>query len=544
MSATLQGKGLSNGIAIGQAVVMGAALLEGQHYLIEPGLVDSECHRLRQAVAQVAQDLHALRASLPSDAPPELGPLLQVHQLLASDATLLDDSVAIIRRDRYNAEWAIHTAGQALVQRFAQMPDPYLRERVQDLQQVIRQVIAELGGSPSRPWSTLSTTGDTLPFVVIAHDISPADMLNLRTQRFAGFVTETGGLTSHTAILARSMNLPAIVGLKQACAQVRDHDVVILDANQGLLLVNPAPSLLQTYQRKKAEWTQAQAQWEALASAPAVMPSGERVQLLANIDHPEEVAFALQQGAEGIGLYRTEFLFMNRKDWPSEDEQYQAYASVVKGMQGRPVTLRSLDIGADKTLDSTVAVNPALGLRAVRYCLAQPELFLGQLRAVLRAATHGPVQLLLPMIASVDEVRTVRQLLQQAQTQLQASGHDFAPVALGAMVEIPAMAIQIADFLPELDFISIGTNDLIQYTLAVDRVDDAVMALYNPEHPAVQWLLRHIIREAHKAGKPVSLCGEMAGDVRYTDSLLRMGLRCFSMCPQLIAQVKQRIVTA
>lgn len=539
----LQGKGVARGIVIGQAVVMGAALLEVDHNLITADEIEHECERLDRALRQVELELKQIKDTLPADAPKELAPLLTVHRLLVSDPMLANDTKQIIKTDKYNAEWAISTQGQNLATQFSQMEDEYLRERAADINQVIERVIRVLSGASHFKLSCIEEdSARDLPLIVVAHDISPADMLNLRSSHFAAFLTDAGGPTSHTAIVARSIGMPAVVGMTNVRQLVNDRDTLIVDGEAGVVIVNTSALILEQYRQKQRQYATEREFILLQKDKPAVTLDGVDIRLEANIELPEEAKDALELGASGIGLYRSEFLFMARDDLPSEQEQYEAYAHVLTTMGDRPVTIRTLDIGSDKTLnnEATVAVNPALGLRAVRYCLAHPEMFLAQLRALLRASVHGRLRILIPMLSHIHEVSAVKRYLSQAQNELMLEGVDIHPqIELGAMVEIPAIAIAIEPFLKELDFVSIGTNDLIQYTLAVDRVDSDVANLYDPLHPAVLRLIAGTIQAGERAGKDVSLCGEMAGEVDYTRLLLGLGLKEFSMHPQQIPDVKQ-----
>lgn len=539
----LHGKGVAKGIAIGHAVIMGAALLEVKHHLIAPEDIDNECARLDHALQAVAEDLEYIKNNLPEDAPMELAPVLTVHSMLLADPMLASEIKEIIRTRRYNAEWALSTQGQILADQFGQMDDEYLRERASDVTQVIERVLSFLAGVKSFDLQNLPDHDeDDLPFIVVAHDISPADMLNLRAKHFAAFITDAGGPTSHTAIVARSMHVPAVVGMKNVRSLVRDRELLIVDGDAGLVIVNPSPLILAQYRQKQRQQETEREFLLLQKDEPAVTVDGVFIELEGNIELPEEAAEVLAMGATGIGLYRSEFLFMNRDSLPSEEEQYEAYSSVLKTMGEKAVTIRTLDIGSDKTLhdDATVAVNPALGLRAVRYCLAHPEMFLTQLRALLRASIHGRLRILIPMISHMHEVQEVKRYLTQAQNELMAEGYEISDkIELGAMVEIPAIAIAIEPFLKELDFVSIGTNDLIQYTLAVDRVDDEVVGLYDSVHPAVLRLIHNTIQAGDRAGKPVCVCGEMAGDTQYTKLLLGLGLKSFSMHPAHVPEVKQ-----
>uniref|UniRef100_UPI0033421F40 phosphoenolpyruvate--protein phosphotransferase n=1 Tax=Castellaniella defragrans TaxID=75697 RepID=UPI0033421F40 len=539
----LHGQGVVRGYTIGRAVIMSAASLEVPHYHVNPEDIEAEGLRLRRAIEAAATDLRQMVDTLPADAPRELAALLSVHGMLLEDPMLVQSVCELIAERHYNAEWALATQGQMLVEQFSMMEDAYLRERSADIRQVIERVLRVLSGSTS--WlPTLDTAQADDNFIVVARDISPADMMRLRTGKFAAFLTDLGGATSHTAIVARSMNVPAVVGMGQVRALVRDGDQLVVDGVNGVVLVNPSEPILREYRERQEAFLRERDELKQLRHAPAITLDGIHIRMEANIELPDEAAAALAEGAEGIGLFRSEFLFMGRPDLPGEDEQYEAYASVVTTMGGRPVTIRTLDIGADKTLDweTTVATNPALGLRAIRYCLANPDLFNTQLRAVLRASRHGCVRILLPMISHMHEVKAARQAIARAAEQLRDERIPYAEgIQIGAMVEIPAMAIAIEPFAEALDFLSIGTNDLIQYVLAIDRGDKDVAALYDPMHPAVLRLIAHTINVGERVGKPVSVCGEMAGSTRLTRMLLGLGLTGFSMHPQQLLDVKKEI---
>ena len=539
----LYGQGAARGYAIGRALVMGAVALEVEHYRVHPSSVEAEQARLSQALETTRREMLALAQSLPEDAPRELAALLNVHGMLLSDPLLADETLMLIQDKHYNAEWALTSQGQVLGEQFAAMEDEYLRERGADVRHVIERVLHVLAGS--RALSALDLAGETNePLIVIAHDISPADMIRLRGGRFAGFATDLGGATSHTAIVARSMSVPAVVALGHARSLLRDGDVVIVDGIQGALIVNPSPLALEQYKLLQEQYSGDRITLAALKDVPADTLDGISISLEANIEHPDEVALALANGASGIGLFRSEFLFIGRPDLPSEEEQYLAYSSVVIAMQDRPVTIRTLDVGADKALDgeATVATNPALGLRAIRYCLAHPELFATQLRAILRASAHGRVRILIPMVAHMHEVIAAKAAIESAKRELEARGQAYSNnIQIGCMVEIPATAIAIDPFADALDFLSIGTNDLIQYTLAIDRADNEVAALYDPLHPAVLKLIANTINAGMRAGIPVAVCGEMAGDPKLTRLLLGLGLTHFSMHPQQLLDVKREI---
>jgi phosphotransferase system enzyme I (PtsI) len=539
----LQGKGVAGGYAIGRAVVLGAAALEVAHYRINEDDVPAEKVRLTAALGAAQSDLMQMAETLPDDAPRELAAMLHVHRLLLCDPLLAEPALALIEERHYNAEWALTAQGQILSQQFDDMEDEYLRERGADVRQAIERVLHVLAGTSAFLPVDVHTDSDEM-LVVVAHDISPADMLRLRGGRFAAFVTDLGGPTSHTAIVARSMAVPAVVAMSNVRDLVREGDTLVVDGAHGVVVINPSALILEDYRERQNEYLRDRAELALLRDEPAITLDGIRISLHANIELPEEAALAVIAGADGIGLFRSEFLFMGRASLPDEEEQYTAYATVVKTMAGRPVTIRTLDIGSDKTLDdeATVATNPALGQRAIRYCLARPELFATQLRAILRASALGPVRLLVPMIAHMHEVEATRAAIASAKRDLDARGQPYsADIPFGAMVEVPAMAIAIEPFAQALDFLSIGTNDLIQYTLAIDRGDHDVSALYDPLHPAVLRLIAHTITSGERVGVPVAVCGEMAGDARLTRLLLGLGLTEFSMHPQQILDVKREI---
>ena len=542
----LYGRAVASGFAMGRAVVMGAAALEVAHYRISEDDVLAERQRFSKALETTRSELQDLIDSLPADAPRELAALLNVHQLLLDDPLLADETLTLIEARQYNAEWALTTQGQILGEQFSAMEDEYLRERGSDVRQVVERVLHTLAGT-----ATLASLDDMAqtdePLIVIARDISPADMIRLRGAKFAGFATELGGPTSHTAIVARSMGVPAVVAAGNARSVIRDGDFLILDGQQGAVLVNPSQSQIDAYRVLTAQYADSRARLMRLRDLASETLDGVRIHLMANIELPDEVPLALSQGAQSIGLFRSEFLFMGRRDLPSEEEQFSAYQSVVQQMAGRMVTIRTLDLGSDKTLDgeSTVSTNPALGLRAIRYCLAKPELFATQLRAILRASAYGPVRILIPMITSLSEVEATMYMISSVRDELRAKGIAVADkVPIGGMVEVPAMAIAIEPFAEAFDFLSIGTNDLIQYTLGIDRADSDVSALYDPLHPAVLRLIASTINAGERYRKSVSVCGEMAGEAHLTRLLLGLGLTEFSMHPRQILDVKQEILAA
>jgi len=558
MSIQIFGLPVSRGVAIGRAVLVASSRVDVPHHFIDPAKVNEEVTRLLDARDVVAHEFEVLKRDLPADAPSELAALLDVHQMLLQDEALVGAAVDWVTKRHYNAEWALSAQLEVLARHFDEMEDAYLRERKADLEQVVERLLRTLGRGapqvlPGDEQAQRDFGGDE-PLVLVASDISPADMLNFKRSVFKGFVTDVGGKTSHTAIVARSLDIPAVVGARQASSLIRQDDCIIIDGDAGLVIVDPSPIVLEEYRFRQRQSEVERSRLARLRHTPAVSLDGERVELLANIEMPEDGVAALDAGAVGVGLFRSEFLFMGRglDNLPDEEEQYEAYRRAVEAMKGLPVTIRTVDIGADKPLDGMSpnelrhesVLNPALGLRAIRWSLSEPSMFRRQLRALLRAAHHGPVKILIPMLASLHEIRLTLDNLAHAKRQLTEAGKPFGPVELGAMIEVPAAALTLPIFLRHFDFVSIGTNDLIQYTLAIDRADEAVAHLYDPWHPAVLQLISTTIREARAAGKGVSVCGEMAGDPAFTELLLAMGLRSFSMHPTQIASVKQRVLRA
>ena len=545
-SFTLHGIPVSRGIAIGRAHLLAPAALDVKHYLVADEHVDAEVLRLQNALACVHQELQRLWTDLPKDAPTELGAFIDVHALILSDPLISEAPLDTIRSRHYNAEWALVTQIEELSAQFDEIEDPYLRERKADIEHVAERVLKVLMGTESLLTQVDGAGQLQAQMIVVAHDISPADMLQFRDRSFIGFVTDMGGQNSHTAIVARSLDIPAAVGMSQASTLIDNDDWLIIDGDAGVVIANPSQLVLEQYRERQAALLRVRKKLNKLKKTAAVTLCGTPIALMANIELPEDCAIALDAGAVGVGLFRSEFLFMGRDHkMPSEDEQFEAYRKTVASMKGRPVTIRTLDIGADKPLDQSdhTALNPALGLRAIRYCLAEPQLFLTQLRAILRASAYGKVRILIPMLAHAFEIDQSLAMIAQAKSQLHLANIKFdASVEVGAMIEIPAAALSLPMFVKRLNFLSIGTNDLIQYTLAIDRVDYEVAHLYNPLHPAVLQLIAMTIAAGHKAGIDVAVCGEMAGDVKLTRLLLGMGLREFSMHPAQLLSVKQEIL--
>ena len=556
MAFSIHGLAVARGIAIGRAVLVASSRVDVAHYFIAPEQVQAEIGRLRVARNEVIEEIQRLQKELPEDAPHELAALLDVHLMLLQDEEVTAGVRHWIEERFYNAEWALTSQLEVIGRQFDEMEDPYLRERKADMEQVAERVLHSLKGtgsaitrvaSPPRQQQELHLEDTDVPLVLVAHDLSPADMLQFKQSVFAGFVTDVGGKTSHTAIVARSLDIPAVVGARSASQLIQQDDWVIIDGDAGVVIVDPSPIMLSEYSFKQRQGQVERERLARLRHTPAVTLDGQKIELLANIEMPEDTAAALATGVVGVGLFRSEFLFMGRQgNLPGEDEQYDAYRRAIEGMKGLPVTIRTVDVGADKPLDETrhdaAHLNPALGLRAIRWSLADPSMFLTQLRAILRAAAHGKVNLLIPMLAHGSEIRQTVQLIGQARQELDRKGLVHGPVRLGAMIEVPAAALSLRLFLRHFDFLSIGTNDLIQYTLAIDRADESVAHLYDPLHPAVLRLLADTIATCQAQGKGVSVCGEMAGDVTMTKLLLGLGLRSFSMHPSQVLSVKQRII--
>ena len=559
MSIQVFGIAVSRGVAIGRAVVVASSRIDVAHYFVALDEVAGETARLHAAREVVSAELEGLKRDMPADAPHELAALLDVHQMILYDESLAGAAQVWINERHYNAEWALSAQLEVLARQFDDMEDAYLRERKADVEQVVERLLRQLsldagrGPGAAAPAPPPRAIGSADPLVLVANDVAPADMLQFKRSVFTGFVTDVGGRTSHTAIVARSMDIPAVVGAREASRLIRQDDLVVIDGDAGVVIVNPSDIVLEEYRFRQRQSSLERARLDRLRHTPAVTLDGQAVELLANIEQPADAAAALEAGAVGVGLFRSEFLFMNRNgDLPGEDEQFEAYRDAVLAMQGLPVTVRTVDIGADKPLERMTAqehrqehgLNPALGLRAIRWSLSEPGMFRQQLRAILRSSAYGKVRILVPMVAQIGEVRAIVEAMARVRQQLDDAGVSYGRVEVGAMIEVPAAALLIDRFLQHFDFVSVGTNDLIQYTLAIDRADQAVAHLYDPWHPAVLQLLHRTISAANARGRSVSVCGEMAGDPVFTELLLGMGLRSFSMHPAQIASIKQRVLRA
>ena len=554
MSIQVFGVPVSRGVAIGRAVLVASSRVDVAHYFVSPQDLGSEVQRLKAARDAVAEELSCLQRELRQDAPAELSALLDVHLMLLHDDALAGATKDWILERHYNAEWALSAQLEVLARQFDEMEDAYLRERKADLEQVVERLLKALASSSDAAHTDVTVPRDFAgedPLVLVASDIAPADMLQFKSSIFTGFITDVGGRTSHTAIVARSLDIPAVVGAREASRIIRQDDWVVIDGDAGVAVVNPSAIVLEEYRFRQRQSDLERARLDRLRHTPAVTLDGHCVELLANIELPGDAHGALAAGAGGVGLFRSEFLFMNRDgDLPGEEEQFRAYLAAVTAMQGLPVTIRTVDIGADKPLDQMSAqelrhehtLNPALGLRAIRWSLSEPDMFHQQLRAILRASAFGKVRILIPMVAHLTEIRACALAIKRARAELDRMGLAYGMAEVGAMIEVPAAAIGIDMILRHFDFVSLGTNDLIQYTLAIDRADEAVAHLYDAWHPSVLNLVDRTISRANAAGRYVSVCGEMAGDPAFTEVLLAMGLRSFSMHPAQIATIKQKIL--
>ena len=541
MSFAIHGIGISGGVAIGRAHLLAHGVDQVSHYAIASSDIEQEIARFDSAVATVRNELESLKQNSLSGAPEELNAFLNLHLMLLNDETLSVAPRDLIHQQQCNAEWALKQQADTLLDQFEAIEDAYLRERRADVMQVVERVLKVLLGHPGPSQQEVDGNGR----ILVARDLSPADTILYKQHHIAAFITDLGGSTSHTAILARSLNIPSIVALHHAWSLIRENELLIVDGTQGIVLVNPDELIVNEYKLKQNQWDLERQKLKRLRATPAVTLDGTLIELQANIELPEDIDGVRECGATGVGLFRSEFLFLGRVDLPSEDEQFEAYRKVAAAMRPQPVTIRTLDVGADKSLDSSkqTGANPALGLRAIRYCLSEPRLFLTQLRAILRASHYGKVQILIPMLSSTLEITQALGMVNHAKEQLRTAKVPFdAAIAVGGMIEVPAAALSVSSFLKHLDFLSIGTNDLIQYTLAIDRADDSVAYLYNSLHPAVLQLVAMTIKRANRANVPVAVCGEMAGEVAMTRLLLGMGLRQFSMHPAQLLSVKQQVL--
>ncbi len=543
MSFTLQGIGVSKGIAIGKVHIIDHDSIEVNEYTLSKQSLDDEVARFKNALAIAREQLRKIQQNIPKTAPEDIVTFIETHLLMLDDSLLVDSPIAFIYERQCNAEWALKLQCDYLVKIFDEMDDPYISSRKRDVEQVVSRVQHILRGHTELP-----SSNDVSNAIVVADDLTPSDTILMQHQGILGFATEYGGSTSHTAILARSLGIPAIVGLHRARRYVKPDDVVILDGLHGVMLVAPEQNAIEYYQQKQRADKQRRTALKRLKQAPCVTLNGQAITLYTNIEFPEDIINVKKVGSHGVGLYRTEFLFMNRIEQPNEEEHYIAYLQVVKSLKNSEITIRTVDLGADKQVNpqstNSWTSNPALGLRAIRLCLKNTPLFKQQLRAIMRVSAQGNVRMMIPMLSGLQELTQVLNIVDETRRELSQEGYDFDPtMPIGAMVEVPAMAVCTDLFLPYLDFLSIGTNDLIQYTLAIDRCDDSVNYLYDPLHPAILRLIKMSIDGAASCAKPISMCGEMASDTRYVRLLLGLGLRSFSVNPEAFLEVKQIINT-
>ena len=541
MSLVLHGVAVGRGIAVGRVHVLQPAMGLVRFVSVSEDDLDDEIALFRQAVSATKQEFEQLRRKIPEKAPAELGAFISVHQMLLADPMLVDEPIRLIRKYQCSAGWALKVQVDTILSQFDQIQDRYLRERRQDIWQIAERILRHLHGRSFNP----DRLAFKEPTILIAHDLSPADMMIFKESNCAGFATDVGGVSSHTAILARSLDIPSVIALNVLFQLAKPGEQIIIDGQQGVVLLDPSEYVLSEYTRRHQQWLVDREKRRTLRGAKVLTRDGQKVSLLANIELPVDIEDVKHVKADGIGLFRSEFLFLGRDHLPSEDEQFRAYRYVLEAMKHKPVTIRTVDLSSDKNpywQRRATADNPALGLTGIRLCLSEPSLFRTQLRALLRAAAYGYLRILFPMIQSLDELQQVLYHVNLARQSLIEEGYTVKQdIPLGMMIEIPAAALLIEPFLEYVDFVAIGTNDLIQYTLAVDRNDDSVAHLYQPQHPAVLLLIEKVVTHALNVGKSVSMCGEMAGDLRFTRTLLELGLREFSMHPNGILDIKERI---
>ena len=546
MTIALHGMGVSRGIAIGKVHVVKRDQLDVREYSIRKHRVDDEVKRFENALTHARQQLRAIREHIPDSTNVDIEAFIDTHLLMLEDVALTEEPMRLIKQLACNAEWALKLQRDALVAVFDEMDDAYLRTRKDDVDYVVNRIQRVLLNQT--PLQHEKPDQRLTGYIVMANDLTPADTVLMQHHGIAAFATESGGPTSHTAILARSLGIPAIVGLQNALRYIKEDEEIILDGSRGIILVDPDRQGLSHYQRLQKEEKRYFSKLRKLKNKPAITLDEVPVALHANIELPKDFETVVEVGAVGVGLYRTEFLYMNREAPPDEEEHYATYKGVIDVLKGLPLTIRTLDLGADKQVDGgrqsgPVTTNPALGLRAVRLCLKEPALFRPQLRAIIRASVHGPVRILVPMLSNVHEMQQVLQMVNDIKKELDELNIPYDhELQIGGMIEVPAAAVCSDIFAKQLDFLSIGTNDLIQYTMAIDRVNDEVNYLYDPLNPAVLRLIHTTIKAGKKENIPVAMCGEMAGETKYTRLLLGLGLREFSVHPATLLEVKQIII--
>lgn len=539
---SLHGSGIGRDIAIGTACLLPQESSNIPEYLIPKKHISDEVHRLRAAIAATRIQMIQIRQQITSDSPPEATGFIEAHLMMLDDPMLAQQPEDLVATHQINAEQAIARQSKSLIEVFEAMEDEYLRTKGDDIRQVVDRIQRNLMGIDH-----ISNTDITSEFsdpIIVARDLAPADTLALKPRHIRGILTNLGGPISHSAILASGLGIPAVVGLHAATLYINHGDKIIVDGRTGDVIITPDKNTLSAYRKLKKEILENARKLAALTKSPSVTLDGHRINLLANIDLPHDVRQALNVRAAGIGLFRTEFLYLNRQKMPTENDHFNAYMRVIRGLKKQPVIIRTMDLGADKQLDTgnESVVNPSLGLRGIRMSLGNPALFIPQLRAILRASAHGRIRMMIPMMSSLDELQQVLNLIKKTRKELREENIPFNPkMPIGGMIEVPAAAISADLFAPHLDFFSIGTNDLIQYALAIDRVDDEVSYLYDPLHPSVLRLIEMTVRAADKAGIPVTLCGEMAGDPNLIEVLLGLGLRQLSMDTASLLEAKSVI---
>ena len=544
MSIVLHGVAVGAGVAIGRAHLVVRGMDDVPHQELSIEEVPAEIARYEQAIKTTRRQLEQLRTDIPQNAPSELGAFISLHLMLVGDVSLSREPVDIIEAQCVNAEWALKLQTDKLSDQFDAIEDNYLRARKQDMLQVVERIFKNLIGLSTEVVTEAEDFEEDT--ILVAHDLSPADTVFFKDSRIAAFVTDAGGPTSHTAILGRSLDIPSVIALGYARELINEDELIIVDGTMGVVIIAPDDVILKEYRRRLREFRSLRRQLNKLKNTAATTLDGINIELLGNIESANDIKALHSLGMDGIGLYRSEFFYLNRDALPTEDELYAEYADVVKKLKGKPLTIRTIDLGVDKNprwFGPSHTMNPALGLTGIRLCLAEPVMFRTQMRAIMRAAVLGPVRMMWPMISSVTEIQQCLTHLNTAKQQLHDRFETFDEnIQVGAMIEIPSAALTVNSILKMIDFVSVGTNDLIQYTLAADRNDESVSYLYQPGHPAVLKLLLHVIRTAARLNKPVSVCGEMAGDAQYTRLLMAMGLRRFSMNANNILAVKNQII--
>ena len=543
MSIYISGIGVSKGIAIGEAFVLAREQLNATQTSIPQPLIKAEIKRFKKALSLANKQLHDIKKKIAKNTADDIVVFIDTHLLMLEDPAFDEGTIANIKEHACNAEWALQMQGERLVQVFDEMEDPYLRTRKDDVLHVVKRIQKALAGNDD--------TIDDRSYkgkIIIADDLTPADTIMMQHHKVAGFITEYGGPLSHTAILARNLGIPAIVGLRHARHLIRHNENLIVDGLNGFAINSPDKKSLKYYRSVKRDESAKRNLLNDLSGKPAVTLDKKQITLHGNIDRPADIKTIKKYDDTGVGLYRTEMLFIELNQWPNQETHLKTYKRAIKNLGGKPLTIRTMDLGADKEIQDTLdhgpmAHNPAMGLRAIRRCLREPQEFMPQLLAILRASAYGPVRIMIPMLTNLEELDQVLALIEEAKSILTKKKMNFdKKIPIGAMIEVPAAALAADAFAKKLDFLSIGTNDLIQYTLAIDRIDDEVNYLFDPLHPAVLKLIYMTIEAGKKAGIPVSMCGEMASDTQYTRLLLGMGLEYFSVQANALLEVKHIII--